>query len=47
MRMRSFGSEFQARMESGIVPYSAAMDVLDLARGGNITVGVLPDKLAD
>ncbi|MFP2906675.1 ExbD/TolR family protein [Pyxidicoccus sp. 3LFB2] len=29
------------------VPYGAAMDVLDLARGGNITVGVLPDKLAD
>ncbi|ABF89022.1 tonB system transport protein, ExbD/TolR family [Myxococcus xanthus DK 1622] len=29
------------------VPYGAAMDVLDLARGGDITVGVLPDKLAD
>jgi biopolymer transport protein ExbD len=29
------------------VPYGAAMDVLDLARGGNITIGVLPDKLAD
>ncbi len=29
------------------VPYGAAMDVLDLARGGNLTVGVLPDKLAD
>jgi biopolymer transport protein ExbD len=29
------------------VPYGKAMEVLDLARGGNITVGVLPDKLAD
>ncbi|MBZ4395299.1 biopolymer transporter ExbD [Myxococcus sp. MISCRS1] len=29
------------------VPYGAAMEVLDLARGGNLTVGVLPDKLAD
>ncbi|WP_164011318.1 ExbD/TolR family protein [Pyxidicoccus trucidator] len=29
------------------VPYGAAMDVLDLARGGDITVGVLPEKLAD
>jgi biopolymer transport protein ExbD len=29
------------------VPYGTAMDALDLARGGNITVGVLPDKLAD
>ncbi len=29
------------------VPYGAAMDVLDLARGGDITVGVLPDKLAN
>ncbi|MCP3099136.1 biopolymer transporter ExbD [Myxococcus sp. K15C18031901] len=29
------------------VPYGAAMEVLDIARGGNITVGVLPDKLAD
>jgi len=29
------------------VPYGAAMDALDLARGGDITVGVLPDKLAN
>ncbi|MFP2927640.1 ExbD/TolR family protein [Pyxidicoccus sp. 3LG] len=29
------------------VPYGAAMAVLDLARGGDITIGVLPDKLAD
>ncbi|AEI63374.1 ExbD/TolR family protein [Corallococcus macrosporus] len=29
------------------VPYGAAMDVLDLARGGDITIGVLPDKLAN
>ncbi|HZI15762.1 MAG TPA: biopolymer transporter ExbD [Myxococcus sp.] len=29
------------------VPYGTAMEVLDLARGGDLTVGVLPDKLAD
>ncbi len=29
------------------VPYGTAMDALDLARGGNITIGVLPDKIAD
>ncbi|MFB1483634.1 ExbD/TolR family protein [Corallococcus sp. RDP092CA] len=29
------------------VPYGSAMEVLDLARGGNITVAVLPERLAD
>jgi biopolymer transport protein ExbD len=29
------------------VPYGTAMDALDLARGGDITIGVLPDKIAD
>ncbi|QRN96879.1 biopolymer transporter ExbD [Archangium violaceum] len=29
------------------VPYGSAMDVLDLARGGNITVAVVPDAVAE
>ncbi|MFY0582117.1 biopolymer transporter ExbD [Cystobacter fuscus] len=29
------------------VPYGSAMDVLDLARGGNITVAVAPDAVAE
>lgn len=29
------------------VPYGSAMEVLDLARGGDITVAVLPDALAE
>jgi biopolymer transport protein ExbD len=29
------------------VPYGSAMEVLDLARGGNITVAVLPEALAE
>ncbi|CAM3272858.1 biopolymer transporter ExbD [Corallococcus sp. ZKHCc1 1396] len=32
---------------SDAVPYGSAMEVLDLARGGNITVAVLPERLAD
>lgn len=29
------------------VPYGAAMDVLDIARGGNIAVAVVPDAVAE
>ncbi|ATB29476.1 ExbD/TolR family protein [Melittangium boletus] len=29
------------------VPYGSAMDVLDLARGGGITVAVVPDAVAE
>ena len=29
------------------VPYGSAMDVLDLARGGNITIAVAPDAVAE
>jgi biopolymer transport protein ExbD len=29
------------------VPYGSALEVLDLARGGNLTVAVLPEAIAE
>jgi biopolymer transport protein ExbD len=29
------------------VPYGTAMEVMDLARGGNLTVAVVPDAVAE